>query len=285
MTAPAAPGSIVVGTDLGPASEPALEEAAAWALRTGAPLKVVHVAANLSQVDHERAANALRPRALGKMDELGVRAEIALREGSAHAELIRYADEVKARLLIVGVPHKQGLGRLLGSTVDRVTRYAHCPVLVARPSPAKGPVLVATDFSPYAQGALSAAAAEAKARGVSLHVVHALFEPESALSALGPAVISVPVLSSEQRGEVRDSANQTLSTLLEGAGVAGTTEIVFGEPGQAIGAAAERAGASLVVVATHGRTGLVRIALGSVAEHVARHSPCSVLVERLPPEA
>ena len=285
MTAPTASGPIVVGTDLGPSSEPALEEAAGWAKRTGAPLSVVHVAATLSHVDHVRAADALRSRSLGKMDALGVRAEIVLREGSAHAELIRYADETKARLLVVGVSHKKALERLFGSTVERVARHAHCAVLVARTSPAKGPVLVATDFSSSAGGAIQAAAAEAKARGVPLHVVHALFEAESALSALGPAIISVPVLSTQQRAEVTDSARQTLNTLLENSGVAGTTEILFGDPGHAVAVAAERARASLVVVATHGRTGLLRIALGSVAEYVVRHTTCSVLVERLPAEA
>lgn len=52
-----------------------------------------------------------------------------------------------------------------------------------------------------------------------------------------------------------------------------TTEVIEGSPGDEITAAAARLGCDLVVMATHGRTGILRAILGSVADHVVRHTP------------
>ncbi|PIE18412.1 MAG: universal stress protein UspA [Proteobacteria bacterium] len=57
-------------------------------------------------------------------------------------------------------------------------------------------------------------------------------------------------------------------------------DIHFGSPGPLICEYAERIDAQLIVIGSHGRTGLKRIMMGSVAETVVRHAPCSVLVVR-----
>ncbi|MCA9488798.1 MAG: universal stress protein [Dehalococcoidia bacterium] len=66
---------------------------------------------------------------------------------------------------------------------------------------------------------------------------------------------------------------------LEQAGIAGVECVVeHGQPGPAIVAAAEERECDVIVMATHGRTGLPRALLGSVAEHVLRHAPCPILL-------
>jgi nucleotide-binding universal stress UspA family protein len=56
---------------------------------------------------------------------------------------------------------------------------------------------------------------------------------------------------------------------------------VRGDPREAIVEAARKTGADLVVVGSHGRTGIGKLVLGSVASHVVTHAPCSVLVVKL----
>jgi len=66
---------------------------------------------------------------------------------------------------------------------------------------------------------------------------------------------------------------------LEEAGIAGVECVVqHGQPGPAIVAAAELLECDVIVMATHGRTGLHRVLLGSVAEYVLRHAPCPILL-------
>jgi nucleotide-binding universal stress UspA family protein len=140
-------------------------------------------------------------------------------------------------------------------------------------------VVVGTDFSEPAALAVKAGAREARARGVHLVLVHSVFQPDP-LAMLGPTVASNPLITEDQRAVVSDAAEQLLSTLLESTGAAGSTQVAAGEPGRSIVSAAEVSGAELVVVATHGRTGVARLALGSVAEFVVKRAPCSVLVVR-----
>jgi nucleotide-binding universal stress UspA family protein len=68
------------------------------------------------------------------------------------------------------------------------------------------------------------------------------------------------------------------------AGISLEHRLGYGEPGSTILAVAEEIGADLIVMGTHGRTGLRRLLMGSVAEHVVRHASCPVLTVRTPVE-
>lgn len=276
-------GPIVVGTDLSSGATEAVSQAGAWAQRTGGTLLVVHVAPDeiFRALETPKVLEALEERVETQLAGTGVSAEVVLGAGSAHAELVRIATKREAPLVVVGASGAGGLNRaLFGSTAGQVVRYAHCPVLVARPTPEKGMVVAATDFSEPSTRAVAAAVREASLRHVPLRLIHSYYEPVSSLTLLGPVVMGVPAVPDAERAELRRAAEEMLKTLLQSTGASGTTELLDGPPASAIVHAAKTAGASLIVVATHGRSGLTRIALGSVAESVARDAPCSVLAVR-----
>ncbi len=137
-------------------------------------------------------------------------------------------------------------------------------------------ILVPTDGSECAAAAEARAVALAEQYGAT---VYALFVADVRMS---------PVYGGTTDDEVRDLLDEDLPTdavveRCEAAGVPVETAIRVGVPARAIREYAEEVGADLLVVGTHGRTGLDRLLLGSVSERVVRTSPVPVLVVP-PPE-
>lgn len=140
-------------------------------------------------------------------------------------------------------------------------------------------VVVPVDFSERSPVAL-AAAKELVEEGGKIHVMHALLP----LSAMEPGVLWGEVDNDSRRAQVTEA----LQALVDGAGVADAEIAVrlgnIGSPATAVLAYAEDVSADVVVLNSHGRTGLARFALGSVAERVVRYATCDVLVVRARPE-
>jgi len=143
-------------------------------------------------------------------------------------------------------------------------------------------ILVPIDFSPPSRAALEYAVALAAPLGASLEVLH-VWEPPA---YVGPeAVAFVPVDVARQAWEeVRGGVQGEVEHLV--AAVAGTfpvhVSVIPGTPAELIPEVAAEVGAELVVMGTHGRTGLARVLMGSVAEAVVRRAPCPVLTLRAP---
>lgn len=269
-----------MGTDLSEASLPALREGAALAQRRSLSLVVAHIDTtwSLTPMDSGEHLNAIERWVRSHID---VPAEVVTRRGSAHAELIRLAQEREAEFLVIaGSAGGSLLQTLLGSTAASVARYAECSVLIARESPVDGPVVVGTDFSDAVNPALQLAAELAKDQGADLVLVHSMYEPESPLTILGPVVVSPPLLSQEAREDRRSAAETTLQSLLAAHTTKGRVALVDDEPATALAEYCREVDAQLLVVGTHGRTGFARMALGSVAESVASSAKCSVLIVR-----
>lgn len=128
------------------------------------------------------------------------------------------------------------------------------------------------DFSTESLEAVKTAL-EIAASPDGVHVLHIL--PE-----LSPAE---PILLWEmyESAKRREAAAQELDKQLTAAGIAGIQRHIFvGDPGQEIAAFAERSHAELIVLPSHGRTGVRRLLIGSVAERVVRLAHCPVLVLR-----
>ena len=155
---------VLIATDLTPNAEPALVRGRAHAEAIGAPYLVVHVIPDVlrhhplapTPADNDaspmmditkKAAELVTEqvrRVLGaSADDFRVRIEI----GDAEDEIVRIAEEEHATLIVVGARAREGAERVLGHIAERVVRYAHATVLVARAGTATGKVVVATDFT------------------------------------------------------------------------------------------------------------------------------------------
>jgi nucleotide-binding universal stress UspA family protein len=239
----------------------------------------LHDAASLAHVE-----SAVRDRVVNVTKRARAAFEVFVDQGSAYAEIVRRAEHWRPDLLVVGSHGHTGLKRiLLGSVAERVTRYAPCAVLVARPGAHASTVVAATDLSDVSLPALTAGRDEAARRHAALVVVHAVdIEPTYAMAGLPFGGVPLTV-SAEVLRDVQAAASTMLTTALKSAKTTAEARVVAGDAAAAIVNEAETRDAELVVVGTHGRTGLARVALGSVAEKVVRAAPCSILVVRLEP--
>lgn len=140
----------------------------------------------------------------------------------------------------------------------------------------KPKIVVPFDFSDTAERALAWAADLQRTTGSPpLHLVHAISS-----RPVGPDVVLVEMLvpsDTEKKSLERDmvAKARAFEATATATAVVGASRI-----GDIILDAARAAGADLIVMGSHGRTGVSRLLLGSVAEHVLRHAPCPVVVVR-----
>ena len=138
------------------------------------------------------------------------------------------------------------------------------------PVAAKQCVIAPFDFSARSVQGLQAAA-EYVDDLAQLHVVHVL--PE--LSVAEPGVIWDTIDDEKRKAHAGGAVHRELEKLgLKGASV----HVCIGEAGDEVVELAKKHGADLIVVASHGRTGLKRLLLGSVADRIVRLASCPVLV-------
>ena len=283
-------GPVLVGTDFTAASDEALRQGNDFANDLGTSLIVCHVVPELDTINvlfpQLAAGNAERRQILNDKAMAAVEQQVAtslsepanvsavVDSGTPHAGLLTRADAADAGLIVLGP----------GRTADRVVRHATVPTLIARHSP-RGIVIGATDFSDPSMPALEAAAAEAERRGSQLHLLHVVDVGTFALAspaAVGlPFIHGIPGISVRAIDDLRTAAQSRLREALTQFAIDGEAIAESGPAAQTIVDLADSARAELVVVGTHGRTGLSRLTLGSTAEAVIRSAPCSVLVVRL----
>lgn len=137
-------------------------------------------------------------------------------------------------------------------------------------------ILVPIDFSEQSEKAATAACALAAKTGATVHLVHAYVIPvESVGLAHTVSQQYVEQFVAESTTQLRELAGR----LCPGARL-GPFQVVSGDPREVIVEKAQELHAELIVMGTHGRRGLKRALMGSVAESVARTAHCSVLVVR-----
>lgn len=140
-------------------------------------------------------------------------------------------------------------------------------------------VLAPTDFSAHSQKAVRFACALAERLGAELHLVNVL----SKIIPAGPDPLLMPFMPPQFYQENEDRAKETLRNLIQpswGRPTSLVTAVRWGSPVEAIVDYSKEQGIDLIVIATHGRTGLSHVLLGSVAERIVREAPCPVLTIR-----
>lgn len=135
-------------------------------------------------------------------------------------------------------------------------------------------VLFATDFSPVSEAALPYAAAICRHFGSKLHVVHVLSDAGLLVAAGGVDYVTLGSLLDQAHAEVRQKLEGIVEPL---EGIARFTHVGHGPVWSFLEGVIRENRIDLIVVGTHGRTGLGRLLLGSVAESILRRAPCPVL--------
>ena len=288
---------ILATTDFSDESQSGVRYAVALGEKLGATVALLHVIEPPSRLsgtesvvfarkDSEVVAFAREKLAtLAKREGKGdVTLTSSVRTGKPFHEINTAARESTADLIVIATHGYTGVEHvLLGSTAENVVRHAPCSVLTVPTRIAKGPafrlkkILVPLDFSDLSKDALPWAtflAAQFNAEVVLLHVVEKF--PIDYL--LGRELMSHAIVALMKQAEA--DLERAAADLAKSIGVKISAAVREGKPHEEICEATKALGADLIVLTTHGYTGLKHVWLGSTAERVVRHASCPVLAVR-----
>lgn len=207
--------------------------------------------------------------------------------GNPAAEVVAHAERNGVDLIVIGTAGHGTIARFfLGSVADRVLHEAKCSVIVTKlpkgevkhPARKAKPVtriLFPTDFSETATKALKRAVALTEDFDAELFVLHVVDDTLVTTHVDSERKI---ILEELRRHALEEMKKQLPPELLENFDTIGAVK--RGEPGKEIAAYAETHNCDLIVMGSHGRTGVQRVLLGSVADKVVRSAKCPVFIER-----
>lgn len=203
-----------------------------------------------------------------------------LLNGVPWSAIVETLDEPEFDLAVMGTHGRTGVARfLLGSVAEKVVRHAPCSVLAVRPDGESRPFMHAlcpVDFSDGARPSLDAAAELVRPGGAGITLLHVVEAPVPYAGDLPD-----PEFLRDLDRRSADALERMASQLRERVSVPVTVLPRIGWPGAEILAVIDRDPTiDLVVMGSHGRTGIKRVLLGSVAEKVVRHARCPVFVAR-----
>jgi len=214
-------------------------------------------------------------KACSALRRTNVNAYLELRDGVPAEEIVRAAREKKADLIALSTHGRSGAFRLVaGSVAEEVLRRADVPVLVTRPSTViqeSRRIVVALDGSDRSEAILPDVERLARKLDAEVHVIRVV----QLVIAAGMGEVPVALPPEDPMPYLKGVVRR-----LEAAGLRATAVALEGGAADAILRYVEEASASLLCMATHGRSGLTRLMLGSVAEEVLRKAPCPVLLRR-----
>jgi universal stress protein E len=205
--------------------------------------------------------------------EAGVKATFELRFGAAWRELAEFVQEIRADLLVVGARNRSLLSHtLFGSTSTKLMQTCPCAVWVVKPEELREirELAVCTDLSEDSLRAMHAAIAFAQHLDARLFILHAVeFPLASYLRSAGSDQAAIDEYHKKVLSTAHDTIHSQLHqtdwrTLSHGVRV----ELLEGSPESTIPRFVEENGVDLVVLTTHGRTGLSQFVMGSTAQHL-----------------
>jgi nucleotide-binding universal stress UspA family protein len=298
--------SILVPLDGSPLAEQAVPLAASIAQRGGGKLRLTLVhelppapvdtaAAKLFtsvEVATRKSERAYLRGIQSRLRERGTRLSSAVTlTGAPASALAQYAQDLGIDLVVMATHGRGGIRRAwLGSVADHLIRTLEVPVLLVRPAegralpdhrPGVGQILVPLDGSPLAEEALDAAAALARIWDAEVTLLQVV---RPVLLSTDPALPLSSAYDEELTAMCRRQAQDYLDDVVErmrGQGLRATGVAVLGwNTADAILDVARPERVAVVALATHGRGGLRRLALGSVADKLVRGADVPVLVYR-----
>ena len=294
--------NILVPIDFSKMSVQAIETAQRLARRSGGSVHLVHVhqlyypagfmalgiwsTQQSITFEQQRAQVTKNLTGLARKHSLSPADCHVLTGAPAFDEICRLAQEIPADLIVMSTHGYTGLKHVfLGSTAERVVQHSPCPVFVVRPRKRKSEtgrtstvhtILVPVDFSPCSRGGLRYAIGFANEFGAKIILLHATYLGYI-YSSEGTAIYDIPGLQKAARKNAERHMRELIRTL-NFRSVKFEMAFTDGSPALDICASAKDHDVDLIITSTHGLTGLKHVLIGSIAERVVRHAPCSVLV-------
>ncbi len=221
-----------------------------------------------------------------ELSEEGVDVEVHLVRGTPARSLTKLVEDLECTLVTIASHGRRGFDHLVfGSVAERVLRTSGVPVLcVKHPehefvrlqegSLAIKRVLYPIDFSEFCEKGLPFAASVCREFGAKLTLAYGHEYPMNSPELMSEASASVAAgLESSARRMLDEWKARVKDVPVE-------TEMRIGSPYRVVSDLVRELDVDLVVVPTHGRSGIAHMFLGSVAERIARHAPCPVLTLR-----
>ena len=262
---------ILVALDGTPASETILAALMPLARSTPLDLTLFNVASGPDLVGNSRSYLG---RMQGALALHRISTSVETKTGEPGPEIIARLQSGEFAFGAMTTHGRQGLDRLLmGSVAETVVRTSETPLFINRPDARIGDwkkILVPLDGSPLAEEILEDVEPLARTSGATLHVVH-VAETFVAAAAMEIAYSAVALPDMKPYLEI-------IRKRLAGTGLNVETEALIGPPAPSIVRHAADIGAGLIALTTHGRSGLRRVIMGSVAEQIFRTAPCPILV-------
>ncbi|RMH72215.1 MAG: universal stress protein [Gemmatimonadetes bacterium] len=200
----------------------------------------------------------------------------AVTDGSPFIKIIQHARDINADLIIIGAHGHEGQFKdvIIGSTAEKVIRKSPCPVLTVHDNAAGSDmiqrVLYPVDLSSTSKSIAADVAFIAETYSARVHILHVLHHPTA-------------MLNEDLIQGIRREASREMELFLSDPvwkNVKLEPEICKGLPSAMILDVATSKKADLIIMTTHGRGIVPHLLIGSTAERVARHAPCSVLTIR-----
>ena len=204
-----------------------------------------------------------------------------VRFGKPFLEIIQVAKEENVDLLAVGTHGRAGVDRvILGSVAERIVRKARCPVMIVRGRKYVGfkRIIVPIDLSDCSRIALEYAAATARAHKSKLIILHVYEESfiEPYVNAANSEEEADEIIKEIER--VNETKYDEFLKTVDLNGVEYEKLLKNGIPDTYIVETAMEQQANLIVMGTHGRSGIRHILIGSTAEEVVRTVHCDIII-------
>ncbi len=232
----------------------------------------------------EKAARDLLENVKAMAAKEGVECGIIARHAdSPFQAIIDEAEKNQVNMIVMGRRGRTGLKRLLmGSVTAKVIGHSPCDVLVV-PRSAEiryQKLLVATDGSKYSMAAASEAMGIAKRSGAELLVISVVLSETASPFDIVHTEMQHEMIAQKEFREGEKNVNDLL-VIAKQEGVKVEGLIIEGRPYEAIVEYAREKGVDLIVMGSHGRTGMERLLMGSVTERVVGHAACAVLIVKI----
>lgn len=292
---------VLIATDFSPHAEDALALVEKLAMPDGSAVRIVHVVEPFPQVSAlvpismTAMAEAVEREAMAELDRKRaifrgrpVEVQTALVIGRAAEMIVDEAQRFRADLVVMGSRGRRAVASaLLGSVSAEVVDRAPCPVLVARGRALTRLVLAEDGSSVAASGAdlITNMPALRVLPVAVVSVVNAPFPFTGGNGDAGPSMYAAIQAYYDALPALREAtsrvANERAAQLIA-AGANASADVREGDPAQELIDIAVAKGADCIVIGSHGRTGISRLFLGSVARAVLFNALCSVLIVRAP---